>query len=250
MHAAASGAEALGLLERLDRPVDVLLTDMVMPGMGGRELAERVLRQRPDTPVVFMSGYTEEVPALDGDQRPLTFLTKPFSSTSLRDALRRAEEQAVPNDAAAVPADATPITCLIVDDHPTVLDAVSRHLESAGVRVIGRVTRADLALRRIAAQRPTTALVDVAIDPFDGIELRAAGRRELAPHEHRLYTGSRDPGLLRKSLDAGVRGFVVKDTPMTDLAGALIAVANGEHYIDPALAAALRLCRGPRTRRA
>ena len=144
-----------------------------------------------------------------------------------------------PTDAAAVPADATPITCLIVDDHPTVLDAVSRHLESAGIRVIGRVTRADLALRRIAAQRPTTALVDVAIDPFDGIELARLAAVSSPRTSIVLYTGSRDPGLLRKSLDAGVRGFVVKDTPMTDLAGALIAVANGEHYIDPALAAAL-----------
>ena len=66
VHAAASGSEALGLLDQLDRPVDVLLTDMVMPGMGGRELAEQVLERAPTTPVVFMSGYTEDAPTIGG----------------------------------------------------------------------------------------------------------------------------------------------------------------------------------------
>ena len=54
-----------------------------------------------------------------------------------------------------------------------------------------------------------------------------------------LYTGRRDPELLRRALDSGVRGFVIKDAPLTDLVAALTAVGNGEHHIDPALAAEL-----------
>ena len=238
VHAAARGTEALGLLDRLDRPIDVLLTDMVMPGMGGRELAERVLERRPDTPVVFMSGYTEEAPTLNGDQRPSTFLTKPFSSTALLDAVGRAGKQAATPDGAAA-AKSGPISCLIVDDHPTVLDAVSRHLESAGIRVVGRVARADLALRRIEAEQPTTALVDIAIEPFDGIELARQAAAGSPQTSIVLYTGSRDPELLRRALASGLRGFVIKDTPLSDLVTALITVANGEHHIDPALAATL-----------
>jgi PAS domain S-box-containing protein len=238
VHAAARGSEALGLLDRLGSPIDVLLTDMVMPGMGGRELAERVLEQRPGTPVVFMSGYTEDAPTLDAVRQPSSFLTKPFSSTALRDAVVRAIPQT--NGASTrQAADSGLPSCLIVDDHPSVLDAVSRQLEASGIQVVGRVRRADLALEQIEAQQPATALVDIAIEPFDGIEL--AGRAAaVSPHTGIvLYTGRRDPELLRRALDSGVRGFVIKDGPLSDVVAALTAVGNGEHHIDPALAAEL-----------
>ena len=56
--AASDGDEALALRTSSDEPIDILLTDMVMPGMNGAELAQRVLAASPQTPVVFMSGYT------------------------------------------------------------------------------------------------------------------------------------------------------------------------------------------------
>ena len=193
VHAAASGAEALGLLERLDRPVDVLLTDMVMPGMGGRELAERVLRQRPDTPVVFMSGYTEEAPALDGDQRPLDL---PDQALLVDRAARRPQatrRSRPPPRAIAAPADATPLSCLIVDDHPTVLDAVSRHLESAGIRVSGA---SHGPTSRCAGSRPS--------DPPPRSSMSRSSRSTasssrgwppwLTPHEHRPLHRKPRPG--------------------------------------------------------
>jgi DNA-binding NarL/FixJ family response regulator len=232
VHAASRGTEALGLLDRLGSPIDVLLTDMVMPGMGGRELAELVLEQRPGTPVVFMSGYTEDAPTLDAVRQPSSFLTKPFSSTALREAVA----QALPQVAATGEQE---LSCLIVDDHPSVLDAVSRHLEASGIQVVGRVRRADLALEQIEALQPATALIDIAIEPFDGIEL--AGRAAAVSPQTGivLYTGRRDPELLRRALDNGVRGFVIKDAPLTEVVTALAAVGTGEHHIDPALAAEL-----------
>jgi NarL family two-component system response regulator LiaR len=238
VHAAARGTEALGLLDRLDAPIDVLLTDMVMPGMGGRELAGHVLERRPGTPVVFMSGYTEEAPTLDAVRQPSSFLTKPFSSTALRDAVARALPQAAASSSTE-PAGNGLFTCLIVDDHPTVLDAVSRHLEGANIDVVGRVRRADLALQQIEAQQPATALIDIAIEPFDGIELARQAAAVSPQTGIVLYTGRRDPELLRRALDSGVRGFVIKDAPLADVVTALTAVGNGEHHIDPALAAEL-----------
>ncbi len=79
---AASGAdEALRLRSESVEPVDLLLTDMVMPGMNGAELAQRVLADAPRTPVVFMSGYT-------GDAAPTglgggELLEKPFPMAAL-----------------------------------------------------------------------------------------------------------------------------------------------------------------------
>jgi PAS domain S-box-containing protein len=78
---AASGAdEALRLRSENDEPVDLLLTDVVMPGMNGAELAQRVLADAPRTPVVFMSGYTGDAAptGLEGE-----LLEKPFPMATL-----------------------------------------------------------------------------------------------------------------------------------------------------------------------
>ena len=57
---ASGGEEALALARRGDAPIDLLLTDIVMPKMSGVELAVRLERERPDLPILFMTGYAEE----------------------------------------------------------------------------------------------------------------------------------------------------------------------------------------------
>jgi PAS domain S-box-containing protein len=81
--AASGGDEALALRTASDEPVDILLTDMVMPGMNGAELAQRVLAAAPRTPVVFMSGYTTHPLPPGGDFGAL--LEKPFPTATLVD---------------------------------------------------------------------------------------------------------------------------------------------------------------------
>jgi CheY-like chemotaxis protein len=83
--ACASGAEALALMKSLERqPVDLLLTDLVMPGMSGRELAERVVSQRPNVRVLYTSGYTEDVVIHRGiADDDMQFLAKPYSVQEL-----------------------------------------------------------------------------------------------------------------------------------------------------------------------
>lgn len=58
---ASGGEEALALVRRGDAPIDLLLTDIVMPEMSGVELADRLERERPDMRILFMTGYAEEV---------------------------------------------------------------------------------------------------------------------------------------------------------------------------------------------
>jgi len=90
---AANGAEALALCEAEASAIDILLTDVVMPGLGGRELAEQVRALRPGISVVLMSGYTETTASPELDGRPVAFLDKPFSPAALlrvvRDAVAR-----------------------------------------------------------------------------------------------------------------------------------------------------------------
>lgn len=63
---ASGGEEALALARRGDAPIDLLLTDIVMPEMSGVELADRLERERPDMRILFMTGYAEEVVVNEG----------------------------------------------------------------------------------------------------------------------------------------------------------------------------------------
>ncbi len=83
--AAASGAEAMDLASRHDGPIHLLVTDVVMPGMSGQELARLLTPLRTETKVIFTTGYPEDMVAeetLLGDG-PYRFLKKPFSSQAL-----------------------------------------------------------------------------------------------------------------------------------------------------------------------
>jgi two-component system, cell cycle sensor histidine kinase and response regulator CckA len=83
---AANAEEAIRLFS--GRTVDVLLTDMVMPGMGGGELAERLIREAPSLRIVYMSGHTEdEVVRRGSGPEARRFLQKPFSHRALIEAV-------------------------------------------------------------------------------------------------------------------------------------------------------------------
>jgi PAS domain S-box-containing protein len=82
--AAASGAAALALVEQHAGPIDLLVTDVVMPKMSGQELAERLVQARGDLPVLFMSGYSLEAVAKHGVLRAgARLLKKPFTPQDL-----------------------------------------------------------------------------------------------------------------------------------------------------------------------
>ncbi|HEX9746995.1 MAG TPA: ATP-binding protein [Methylomirabilota bacterium] len=81
---ARNGAEALLLCERHQGPLDMLFTDVVMPRMSGRELAERLAPLRPDLSVLYMSGYTDDAVIRHGVLAAGTaFLQKPFTPAGL-----------------------------------------------------------------------------------------------------------------------------------------------------------------------
>ena len=87
---AATGDEALQAASEWDGSIDVLLTDIVMPGMHGQTLAAKLLKLRPDLRVVFMSGYAEDaIPPRDRLTMPASFLAKPFTAAALDQAIAR-----------------------------------------------------------------------------------------------------------------------------------------------------------------
>ena len=72
-----------------DGPIDLLLTDVVMPQMSGPELAEQVVALRPGIKVVFMSGYPGVIASEQGVFSPSAFLQKPFEMETLAQTLRQ-----------------------------------------------------------------------------------------------------------------------------------------------------------------
>ncbi|TAK16585.1 MAG: PAS domain-containing sensor histidine kinase [Acidobacteria bacterium] len=81
---ANNGHEAIRMLDELAEPVDLLITDVVMPGAGGRAVADAMHARFPTTPVLYTSGYTEQAVLHHGVRRTeVAFISKPYSSKSL-----------------------------------------------------------------------------------------------------------------------------------------------------------------------
>jgi CheY-like chemotaxis protein len=88
---AAEGAEALEVARAHAGPLHLLLTDVVMPGMNGRELGVRMSEERPETRLLYMSAYTEDEVILRGVRvAEVSFLPKPFTLDGLENAVRTA----------------------------------------------------------------------------------------------------------------------------------------------------------------
>ena len=134
------------------------------------------------------------------------------------------------------PTEDAQITCVIADDHPAVLDSVSRVLASHGINVVAQARDGEDAVRAIEDHKPQVAVVDLRMPGMSGI---AVARRVAQYTSLILYTGYSDRTLLVEALDAGVRGFVLKEAPLADVSRAIETVARGGVYVDPVLAGVL-----------
>jgi DNA-binding NarL/FixJ family response regulator len=142
--------------------------------------------------------------------------------------------------------DPEPVTCLVADDHPAVLEAVCEYLASSGIEIVGRATDGKQALEKLETRKPQVALIDLRMPGLDGIEVAKRAGQSTPETAVILYTGYGDRALLTESLDVGVRGFVLKEAPMEDLLRAIRAIAAGEQYVDPVLAGLLAVAAGER----
>jgi DNA-binding NarL/FixJ family response regulator len=129
------------------------------------------------------------------------------------------------------------ISCLVADDHPAVVEAVSDVLAAAGVRVVAKARDGEEALALIGSAAPQVALLDLRMPRLSGIEVaRALGRSGEATTAVILYTAFGDRALLTEALDAGARGFVLKEAPLAEVVRAVELVSAGRTYVDPVLA--------------
>jgi DNA-binding NtrC family response regulator len=93
VQAARNGIDALEQTRANDLAIDVLVTDVVMPEMGGRELAQHLRRRRPDLPILYITGYTDDARML-GElySTEARLLEKPFTASALEMAVEEVAE--------------------------------------------------------------------------------------------------------------------------------------------------------------
>ncbi|GAA2738861.1 response regulator transcription factor [Pedococcus aerophilus] len=130
------------------------------------------------------------------------------------------------------------IKLLLADDQALVRGALATLLGlEADMEVVAEVGRGDEVVAAARRSSPDVALLDVEMPGLDGIAATAALHAALPGVRVLIVTTFGRPGFLRRALQAGASGFVVKDTPARQLAEAVRRVHAGLRVVDPALAA-------------
>ncbi|THG33325.1 response regulator transcription factor [Naasia lichenicola] len=130
------------------------------------------------------------------------------------------------------------IRLLIADDQALVRGALAALLGlEADIEVVAEVGRGDEVVPAALDSAPDVALLDVEMPGLDGIAAAAALRAALPTCRILMVTTFGRAGYLRRAMQAGASGFVVKDTPARQLAAAVRTVAAGGRVVDPTLAA-------------
>ncbi len=112
------------------------------------------------------------------------------------------------------------------------------------IEIVAEVGSGDAVVPAAVETKPDVALLDIEMPGMSGLDAAAALREAVPDCRVLILTTFGRPGYLRRAMDAGARGFLVKDAPVEDLAAAIRRVLAGESVVDPMLAAAA-LSAGP-----
>lgn len=136
------------------------------------------------------------------------------------------------------------IRLLLADDQELIRTALERLFDLEGdFAVVASVSRGDEVEEAAARTRPDVALLDVEMPGLDGIAACARLAARVPACRCLILTTFGRPGFLRRAMESGAAGFLVKDAPFDELTAAIRQVAAGGRVVNPALAAAT-LARG------
>jgi DNA-binding NarL/FixJ family response regulator len=136
----------------------------------------------------------------------------------------------------ADPATGRPLRCLVADDHPALVAAVSDYLENLGFVVVGQAHDGPAAVAQVKETKPDVALIDYRMPRLEGAELLAQLRESAPEMLIAVYTADSDQSVVGVVFDSGAHALILKEAPFTDLGQALGAICSGGRYVDPALA--------------
>jgi two-component system, NarL family, response regulator DesR len=133
----------------------------------------------------------------------------------------------------------TPIRVLLAEDQEMIREALAALLSfEDDIEVVAQVGRGDEVTPAALASKPDVALLDIEMPGMDGLTAAAALSQASPGTKIVILTTFGRPGYLRRAMEAGASGFVVKDSPADRLARTIRQVLSGQRVIDPELAAA------------
>lgn len=131
------------------------------------------------------------------------------------------------------------VRLLLADDQELIRSALAVMLDlEDDFEVVASVGRGDEVVAAARTHRPDVALLDIEMPGIDGLAAAGVLAQEVPSCRSLILTTFGRPGYLRRAMESGAFGFVVKDAPPEQLAAAIRRVAAGERVVDPALAAA------------
>ena len=130
------------------------------------------------------------------------------------------------------------IRVVLAEDQAMVLGALSALLETdAGIQVVARCANGALALAAVAEHKPDILVTDIEMPEMTGLTLAAEVHERFPKTKVVILTTFARPGYLRRALDAGALGYLLKDRPAAELSEAVRRAARGLRVVDPELAA-------------
>jgi two-component system response regulator DesR len=130
------------------------------------------------------------------------------------------------------------IRVVLAEDQAMVLGALSALLETdTGIQVVARAANGALALAAVAEHKPDVLVTDIEMPEMTGLTLAAEVHDRFPKTKVVILTTFARPGYLRRALDAGALGYLLKDRPAAELSEAVRRAARGLRVVDPELAA-------------
>lgn len=127
-------------------------------------------------------------------------------------------------------------TIVLADDHPVFRHGLRQLVEAeSDFKIVGEARDGENAFEQIKTLRPEIAILDISMPKLDGLAVARRVQEECLPVKIILVTMYREEKLFMKALEAGVHGYVLKDSAATDIISCLNAVAAGENYTSPEL---------------
>lgn len=132
------------------------------------------------------------------------------------------------------------ITVVIADDHPMFRRGLTDVIQGdAALRIVGEAGDGETALALVRRHRPRIVLLDIDMPKASGLTVAEAVRQEKLGAAVVMLTMYREPAMFRRALDLGAKGYVLKDSAVTDIVACIHMVASGRAYISPALSSDL-----------
>jgi PAS domain S-box-containing protein len=195
----ASGNAALRYCEWEHRRIHLLLTDVMMPNMSGRKLANRLREVRPQTKVLFMSGYTDDVILHNGMlEQGVPFIQKPFSPEELAGKVRAVLGPSAPR-----------VRILVADDETSVRGFLREVLTEEGYEVVEAANGKE-AIEQARASVVDLVITDLVMPEQEGLETIQALRKDLPGARIIAISGAFEGQFLRPAQLLGANAVLSK----------------------------------------